>query len=69
MDKKLVSLTSSLQISVEVDVTRISSSKVLHLGVEKALKAYHENMDGVDCSDQYCHRVMFCSKGPLQEVV
>ncbi len=63
MDNRVVSLTSSLQISGEVEVTRRSGSEVLHLSVDKALKAYQENMDGVDCNDQYRERGMgFASK-------
>ncbi len=56
MDNKIVSLTSSLQISGKVTVTRRSGLNLLHLPAEKALKAYQDGMDGVDRSDQYRER-------------
>ena len=63
IDNRVVSLTSSLQISGEVEVTRRSRSEALRLSVDKALKAYQENMDGVDRNNQYRERgTVFASK-------
>ena len=53
VDNKVVSCTSTLQVSGKVGVTRRSGAHILHLQVEKALKAYQEGMDAVDRGDQY----------------
>ena len=53
VDNKVVSCTSTLQVSGKVGVTRRSGAHVLHLQVEKALKAYQDGMDAVDRGDQY----------------
>ena len=49
----MVRLTSTLEVSGEVDVKRRSGSNILDLKVEKALREYQEYMDGVDRGDQY----------------
>jgi hypothetical protein len=53
VDNKVVSCTSTLRISDEVPVTRRKGSEVLHLTVQKALKAYQEGMGGIDQGDQW----------------
>lgn len=53
VDNKVVSCTSTLLVSGKVGVTRRSGAHILHLQVEKALKAYQEGMDAVDRDNQY----------------
>jgi hypothetical protein len=66
MDNKVVSLTSSLEISGDVPVKR--RSNVLSLVVYKSLQAYQEGMDGVDPSNQYMERgAGFASKAHYKE--
>ena len=56
MDNKVVSLTSSWNISGDTPVNRRRGSNVLALTVDKSLEAYQQGMDGVDRSDQYRER-------------
>ena len=53
MDNRVVSLTSTLEVSGEVPVQRRSGSELLQLTVEKSLRQYQHYMDGVDRGDQY----------------
>ena len=53
VDNKVVSCTSTLQVSGEVPVQKRSGTEILNLMVEKSLKCYHEGMGGVDRGDQY----------------
>jgi hypothetical protein len=56
LDNKVVNLTSSLQVSGLVDVTRRSGFQILNLQCEKSLKQYQDGMDAVDRTDQYRQR-------------
>ena len=56
MDNKVVSLTSSLNISGDTPVNRRSGLNVLALTMDKWLEAYQQRMDGVDKSNQYRER-------------
>ncbi len=56
MDNKVVSLTSSLNISGDTPVNRRSGSNLLALTVDKSLEAYQQAMDAVDRSNQYRER-------------
>lgn len=49
----MVSLTSSLEVSSDVNVSRRQGFQILDLQMENALKIYKEGMDIVDRSDQY----------------
>ena len=53
VDSKVVSCTSTLNVSGLVDVKRRSGSTILNLLVERSLKLYQEGMDAVDRGDQY----------------
>lgn len=53
VDSKVVSCTSTLEVSGKVPVSRRSGADVLNLEVEKALRAYQDGMDAVDRGDQY----------------
>ena len=48
VDSKVVSCTSTLNISGRIDVKRRSRSSVLNLKVEWSLKKYQDGMDSID---------------------
>ena len=53
VDNKVVSCTSTLEVSGTVPVTRRYGADVLDLTVEKCLSLYQQGMGGVDRGDQY----------------